>query len=329
MRRREFITLAGGAAAASLWSSASGAQQMPVVGVLGSSSPDPTAHGPFVAALLHGLSSAGFIEGRNVVIESRWAHGNFDRLPALVAELVRHPVAVIATIGGDVVAIAAKRATATVPVVFTSGGDPIQLGLVDSFNRPGGNVTGVSVVTSGSFAKRLELLREMVPGVAVLGLLVNRTNPSAESLTNEIVAAARDLDQRIVFANASAVSDFESALTDLAQRGARALLVYPDVYFTGHRQQLVDAVARNGLPAIYQFREFAVAGGLMSYGANFPDAFRIAGGYIGRILKGEKPADLPIQQPTTFQLVINLKTAKTLGLAVPPTMLARADEVIE
>jgi putative tryptophan/tyrosine transport system substrate-binding protein len=328
MRRRDFIALGGGAAAW-LWSSAPDAQKMPVIGVLGSSSPDPTAHGPFVAALLHGLNSAGFSEGRNVAIESRWAQGNLDRLPTLAAELVLHPVAVIATIGGDAVAISAKKATETVPVVFTSGGDPIQLGLVKSFNRPGGNVTGVSVITSASFAKRLEMLREMVPGVAILGLLVNRTNPNAEFLTNDIIAAARAVNQRIVFANASATSDFEPALTGLVQRGARALLVYPDVYFTGHREQLVAAVARSGLPAIYHFREFAVAGGLMSYGANFPDAFQIAGTYVGRILKGEKPADLPVQQATTLQLVINLKTARTLGLAVPPTMLARADEVIE
>jgi putative tryptophan/tyrosine transport system substrate-binding protein len=329
MRRREFITLLSGAAAT--WPLTARAQQaaIPVVGFLGSSSPDPSAHGPFAAALRQGLADAGYVEGRNVVIESRWAHGNFERLPSLADELVRHPVSVIATIGGDVVAIAAKKATSTIPVVFTSGGDPIQLGLVSSFNRPGGNVTGVSVITSVSFAKRLEMLREMVPGAAVIGLLVNRTNPSVNSQTEDIIGAARALNQRIVIANASAESDFEVALADLVQRGARALLVSPDVYYTGHREQLVAAVTRHQLPAIYQFREFAAAGGLMSYGASFSAAFRLAGAYVSRILKGEKPSDLPVQQPTTFELVINMKAAKTLGITVPPTMLARADEVIE
>jgi putative ABC transport system substrate-binding protein len=302
---------------------------MPVVGFLGLTSSDPSAHGPFAAALRQGMAVAGFIEGRHVAIEYRWAHGNIDRLPELAADLAGRRVAVIATIGGDSVAISAKRATATVPIVFISGGDPILLGLVDSFNRPGGNVTGVSVITGGSFAKRLEILREMVPNAAVIGLLVNPTNPNVKSQTQDIIDAAHILNQRIVIAEASAALGFEPAIADLMRRGARALLISPDVYYTGLRGQLVAAVAQHGLPAMYHFREFTAAGGLMSYGANFPAAFRLAGGYVARFLKGERPADLAVQQPTTFELVINLKTAKALGLAVPATLLARADEVIE
>jgi putative ABC transport system substrate-binding protein len=329
VRRRDVIAVLGGAAASLPFFSVRAQQPMPVVGFLGLTSPDSSAHGPFAAALRQGLADAGFVEGRNVAIESRWAQGNIHRLPELAADLAGRRVAVIATIGGDIVAMSAKRATTTVPVIFTSGGDPIQLGLVDSFNRPGGNVTGVSVITGGSFAKRLEILREMVPGAAVIGLLVNPSNPNVKSQTEDIIEAARILHQRITIAEASAASGFEPALADQVRRGAGALLVYPDASYTGLREQLVAAAARHELPAIYHFREFAAAGGLMSYGANFPAAFRLAGGYVARILKGEKPADLPVQQPTTFELVINLKTAKALRLAVPPTMLARADEVIE
>ena len=317
----------GGAAVWPL--AARGQSSMQVAGVLGSSSPDPSAHGPFVQALREGLANAGFVEGRNVRIELRWANGNFERLQPLAAELARHPVSVIATIGGDAVAIAAKQAAGGIPLVFTSGGNPIRLGLIESFNRPGGNVTGVSVITSGAIAKRLELLREMVPGAGVCGLLLNRSNPNAEAESHELEAAARTLGQPVTFANASNAKDFEPAVAELARVGASAVLVFPDVYFTGNRVLLVAALARHRLPAIYHFREFTLAGGLMSYGANFPAAFRIAGSYVGRILKGDKPADLPVQQPTSFELVINLKTAKTLGIAVPPTLLARADEVIE
>ena len=327
MKRRAFI--AGAAATAVLPFAAHAQQAMPVVGFLGTSSPDPSAHGPFDLALRQGLTEAGFIEGRNLIIQARWAFGDLGRLPALAAELIHSRVAVIATIGGDVAALTAKKATTTVPIVFISGGDPVRSGLVGSFNRPGGNVTGISVVTSGSLAKRLEMLREMIPGVAVVGVLSNRANPNAEAETKDVAVAARSLDQRIATANASSLADFEPAIADLVQRGAGALLVFPDVYFTGHREQLVAAVAKYRLPAIYHFREFVAAGGLMSYGANFSAAFRTGGAYVARILKGEKPGDLPVQQPTTFELVINLKTAKALGLNVPPTMIARADEVIE
>jgi putative tryptophan/tyrosine transport system substrate-binding protein len=328
LRRREFISLIGFLASLP---GPSRAQQvvMPVIGLLGSSSPDPSAHGPFVASLRQGLVEAGFVEGRNLAIESRWAHGDFDKLPMLAGELVSRRVTVIATIGGDVTALAAKNATATIPIVFTAGGDPVRSGLVASMNRPGGNVTGITVLTSGLFAKRLELLREMVPGAEIIGLLRNRNNPNSVAETEEIVAAAAARSQRIVTANAGVDTEFDAALASLAQQGARAILVYPDAYYTGHRQQLVSAVARVGLPAVYHFREFAEAGGLISYGANFRSAFRLAGGYAARILKGEKAGDLPVQQPTTFELIINAKSAKAIGLTVPASLLSRADEVIE
>ena len=302
---------------------------MPVIGFLGASSPDPSAHGPFVAALRQGLAAAGFVEGRNLTIESRWAYGDFDKLPTLAAELVKHPVNVIATIGGDVTALAAKKATATIPIVFTSGADPVRSGLVASLNRPGGNATGITVLTSGLFAKRLELLREMVPGVEIIGLLGNRNNPNFAAETRDVVAAAAARGQRIVSANASVDTEFDAALAELARQGARAILIYPDAYFTGRREQLVAAMAHAGLPAIYHFREFAQSGGLMSYGANFPGAFRLAGGYVARILQGEKPGDLPVQQPTIFELVVNMKAAKALGLDVPLHLQQLADEVIE
>jgi len=329
MRRRKFITLLGGLAAA--WPAVARAQQpaMPVVGFLSGSSPDPTAHGPFVASLRQGLADAGFVEGRNMAVESRWAYGDFNKLPALAAELVRYPVNVIATIGGDVTARAAKMATATIPIVFTAGADPVESGLVASLSRPGGNITGITVLTSGLVTKRLELLREMVPSADIIGLLSNRNNPNLAAETTDVVAAAAARGQRIVTANASQDTEFDAALGDLARQGARAVFIFPDAYFTGRREQLVAAMARIGLPAIYHFREFAEAGGLMSYGANFPGAFRLAGAYVGRILKGEKPADLPVQQPTKFELVINMKAAQALGLDVPLHLQQIADEVIE
>jgi ABC-type uncharacterized transport system substrate-binding protein len=328
MDRRDFITLLGGAVAA--WPAVVRTQQpAPVVGLLGSSSPDPSAHGPFVASLTQGLADTGFMAGRNLITVSRWAYGDFDKLPALATELVGHPVNVIATIGGDVTAQAAKRATATIPIVFTAGADPVQSGLVASLNRPGGNVTGITVLTSGLVAKRLELLREMVPGANIIGLLSNRNNPNLAVEAREVVAAAAARGQRIVTANASHDTEFDAAVADLARQGAGAILIFPDAYFTGRREQLVAAVARVGLPAVYHFREFAEAGGLMSYGANFSAAFRLAGAYVGRILKGEKPGDLPVQQPTGFELVINMKAAKALGLTVPLPLQQLADEVIE
>lgn len=330
MKRRKFITVLGGATAAG-WSVVARAQLpvMPVVGFLGSSSPDPSAHGPFVASLLQGLAGAGFVEGRNMAIASRWAYGDFDKLPAIAAELVRHPVSVIATIGGDVTAQAAKKATTIIPIVFTAGADPVQSGLVASLNRPGGNITGITVLTSGLVAKRLELLREMIPGAETIGLLTNQNNPNLAAETTEVLAAAAARGQRIVAANASRDTEFDTALASLARQGAQAIFVFPDAYFTGRREQLVAAMARVGLPAVYHFREFVQAGGLMSYGANFPGAFRLAGAYVGRILKGEKPGDLPVQQPTIFELVINMRAAKALGLDVPLHLQQRANEVIE
>jgi putative ABC transport system substrate-binding protein len=328
MRRREFIGLFGGAVT---WPILARAQQsaMPVVGFLGSTSPDPSSHGPFVTSLRQGLADTGFFEGRNITIESRWANGDFDKLPGLAIELVRHPVNVIATIGGDVTAQAAKMATTTIPIVFTTGADAVQSGLVASLNRPGGNVTGITVLTSGLIAKRLELLRELVPSADVIGFLSNRNNPNLAAEAKQVVAAASARGQRMVTANASHETEFEGAVADLARQGARAILIFPDAYFTGHREQLVAAVARVGLPAVYHFREFAEAGGLMSYGANFPGAFRLAGAYVGRILKGEKAGDLPVQQPTVFELVVNMKAAKALSLDVPLHLQQLADAVIE
>ena len=329
MKRRQFITLLGGAVAA--WPVVTRGQQqsIPIIGFLGSSSSDPSAHGPFADALREGLNGAGLAEGRHYVVEARWAHGDFDRLPALASELVNAGVTILATIGGDVAALAAKRATSKIPIVFVSGSDPVRSGLVQSLNRPGANITGVTVITSEIFAKRLELLRDMVPGTAVVGILVNRKNPNAEGEMKDIEVVAQRLNQRTAVANASSSAEFEPAIAELVARGATALLIHPDAFFTGYRQQLVSAVARHRLPAIYHFKEFVTSGGLVSYGADFPGAFRIAGAYIARILKGESPGNLPVQQPNKFELVINLKTARDIGVTVPPTLIARADEVIE
>jgi putative tryptophan/tyrosine transport system substrate-binding protein len=329
MKRRVFLGLAGSAALLRPNAARAQRQSIPVIGILGSSSPDPSAHGTLAAALREGLNDAGLAEGRHYTVESRWANGNFDLLPELARGLAEAGVTVLATIGGDVAALAAKKATSKIPIVFVSGSDPVRLGLVESFNRPGANVTGVSVVTSGTFAKRLEILLEMVPGTIVVGILVNRKNPNADGEAKEIEATARSIQQSIVVANASSTAEFEPAIAELVERKARALLIHPDAFFTGYRQQLVSAVARHKLPAIYHFKEFASAGGLVSYGADFPGAFRIAGGYVAKILRGETPANLPVQQPNRFELVINLKTAKEIGVSVPPTLLARADEVIE
>jgi len=329
MKRRTFITLIGGLAAT--WPLAARAQRqaIPVIGFLGSSSSDPSAHGPLAEAVREGLRAAGLTEGRDYVVEARWAHGNFDRLPTLANELVGFGVTILVTIGGDVAALAAKKATSKIPIVFVSGGDPVRWGLVESFNRPGANVTGVSVIASDTFTKRLEILLELVPGTAVVGILVNRKNPNAGLEAKDIEVAAQRLNQRIVVVNASSSDEFPTAIAELAGLGAKALLIHPDAFFTGYRQQLVSAVALHRLPTIYHFKEFVAAGGLASYGADFPGAFRIAGGYVARILRGESPGNLPVQQANKFELVINLKTARDIGVTVPPALLARADEVIE
>jgi putative ABC transport system substrate-binding protein len=326
MRRREFITLLVGAAA--VWPLAARAQQpaMPVVGFLNSGTPAGFAH--LTAAFRQGLSEAGYVEGRNVAIENRWAEGQYDRLPVLASDLVGRKVSVLAATTTPA-ALAAKRATSTIPIVFTSGADPIAIGLVDSLSRPSGNVTGVNAYLSDLGAKRLELLRELVPSAAVIGVLVNPNFPDAETQSKDLKEAARKLGQQVQIVNANSESDFDRAFSSFVQLQARALLVTVDPFFDSRREQLIALAARHKIPAMYFGREFVLAGGLMSYASDLGDTYRQAGIYVGRILKGAKPADLPVVRPTKFELVINLKTAKPLGLTVPLIMQMTADEVIE
>jgi ABC-type uncharacterized transport system substrate-binding protein len=327
LKRRDFIGLLAGAAAG--WPLAARAQQsaMPVIGFLGSPSAAEWVH--LVAAFRQGLKEAGYVEGQNVAIEYRWADGRYDRLPELAVDLVRQQVAVIFAAGNAGPALAAKTATATIPIVFANGVDPVQFGIVASLNRPGGNVTGISFLAAGLVEKRLGLIRQLVPDVAVGAVLVNPDNPNAESSIRDAREAARSLALQFHVLNASAVQDIDTVFASLVPRQIGVLLVTPDAFFLGQRDRLVALAARHAVPAIYGLREFAVAGGLMSYGTSIADAYRRAGVYAGKILKGAKPADLPVEQSTRFEFVVNLKAAKALGLAVPPTLLALADEVIE
>jgi putative ABC transport system substrate-binding protein len=327
MRRREFVTLLGGSAAA--WPLAAHAQQpaMPVIGFLFGGSPEASAN--FVAAFRNGLGEAGYVEGQNVAIEYLWTHNDNDRLSELAADLVRRRVAVIVTPNLIAAALAAKAATATIPIVFGGGFDPVQAGLVASLNQPGGNVTGISFMSVETGGKRLGLLHELLPGAARFAMLVNPTNPNAEPNITEARAAASVIGRQIEVLAASTNRDIDTAFGSLVQKQADALLVSPEPLFTTRRVQLVTLAARHAVPTIYYIREFAEIGGLMSYGPNVADQYRQVGVYSGRILKGEKPGDLPILRPTKFEFVINLQTAKTLGLEVSPMLLARADEVIE
>src|SRR5262249_33610824 len=334
MKRRDFITLLGGVAA---WPFAAWAQQpaMPVVGFLHYGSAMPHAH--VLAAFRQGLKESGFVEGRNVAIEQRWADNETHRLPDLAADLVRHQVAVILVGGGGPSALAAKAATSTIPIVLALRAGPVQLGLVASLSRPGGNVTGVTFVTTELMAKRLDLLRELVPQATMIAYLADTRYVGGQGMLHDMLAAAATLGRQLVVVEARSDRDFEPAFGAFVERAFAAfverqpgaLVVGASSLFDSNRDQLVALAARHKLPAIYQAREYAVDGGLMSYGASYGEAFRLGGRYVGQILKGVKPADLPVEQSSRFELVINVKTAKALGLDVPPTLLIRADEVIE
>jgi putative tryptophan/tyrosine transport system substrate-binding protein len=325
MKRRDFITLLGGMATWPLTALAQ--QQMPVIGFMSARAPDDSAH--LVEAFRGALEEGGFVEGRNVAIEFRWARGDYSLLPALAVDLVRHQVAVIAAVGGELSAAAAKQATSSIPIVFGIGGDPISAGLVESFNHPSGNMTGITLLSTAIDAKRLGFLRELAPDARVVGVLVNPNYPLAALQLRQIEQAARAVGQQIVLCNASTDDDLEAAFSTLGREHVGSLLVAADTYFTTRRDRIVAFAARQRLPAIYDLREFAVAGGILSYSVRIADAYRLIGFYTARILKGAKPADLPIQQATNFELVINLKTAKVLGIKISDNLLSLADEVIE
>jgi putative tryptophan/tyrosine transport system substrate-binding protein len=327
MRRREFITLVSVAAAA--WPPAARAQQpaMPVIGLLSGSSPGAIPH--LIAALNRGLGDNGFVDGQNLTIDYRWTDGRIDRLPTMAAELVRRQVALIVAISPPS-ALAAKAATATIPIVFHCGGDVVKMGLVASLNRPGGNATGVNLFTLALESKKLDLLTKLVPSAATIAYLTNPKNPAAEERANEMRDTARSLGRSLLVVGASTPAEIDRAFATFVDQHAAALVVMADEYFDGARRaQLVSLAASNAIPALYGQREYALEGGLISYGTNLKETFRQAGNYASRILKGEKPSDLPVVRPTKFELVINLKTAKTLGLDVPAMLLATADEVIE
>jgi putative ABC transport system substrate-binding protein len=325
MRRREFLGVLGGAAAA--WPARAQQPAIPLVGVLSSTS--PAARAGAVAAFHRGLGEGGYVEDRNVALAFRWAENQYDRLPGLAADLVQRRAAVIAYFGAVNGALAAKAATSTIPVVFLIGSDPIEFGLVTSLNRPGGNLTGVTLIIREMSPKRLEILRELLPGLTIVGLLVNPSNRNTDAEVREVENIARSLGVDLHVLNAGNKADIAAAFARLKQIKAGGFLTMSDASFNDHRDQIAELAARNAIPGIAQAREYVEAGGLMSYGSNQAEAFRLLGSYAARILKGEKPADLPVQQATKIELAINMKTAKSLGLSFPITLLARADEAIE
>ena len=325
MNRREVITLVVGAAAQ--WSRAARAEVLPVIGFVSSRSSADSRYA--VLAFRKGLTESGYTEGQNVKIEFRWAEGKYDRLPALVGDLIAHGIDVLVAVGGEPSAFAAKAATSTVPIVFTTGGDPVKTGLVASLNRPGGNATGISLLTTAPETKRLGLLHEIVPKAVLIGVLINPNYAEAENQTREVQDAAHSIGQGIRISKAGTDGELESAFAAFIEQRIEALLVCSDPFFDTRRDRIIAFAAQSRIPAIYQFREYAVAGGLMSYGISLTEGYRQVGIYAGQILKGTKPAELPIQQSIKFEFVVNLKTAKALGLELPPTVLARADEVIE
>lgn len=328
MRRREFITVLGGAAAWPLAARAQAPQSaLPVIGFLSSRSAGDSVSA--VAAFRQGLAEVGYVEGRNVAVEFRWAEGRFDRLPALADELVRRPVAVLAPVGGYQTPRAAQAATSTIPIVFGIGEDPVKEGLVPNLNRPGGNITGATFSTALLGAKRLGLLRELAPQAEVIGLLVNQNSTQGQGQARDVQEAAQQLGQRLVVLSGGSDEEIDAAFASLARSKVGGLLVGADPSFDPKRNRLIALVAQHGVPAIYQFRDYALAGGLMSYGASITELYRQVGIYVGRVLDGNKPADMPVTLPTKFELVINLKTARALGLTIPPSLLATADEVIE
>jgi len=329
VRRREFLTLLGAAAASPIVARAQ-QQTMPVIGFLSgypAESFTPEIQ-PYIAAFRRGLSEAGYTDGQNVAIEYRWAENQSSRLPVLAAELARRKVAVLVSTGGAASTLAAKAATSTIPIVFTTGGDPVKLGLVASLNRPGGNATGVTMLSNVLTATRLELVNEVVPSASAIGFLVDPNNPNAAAETSDAEVGARTIGKRVVLLRASTEHEIDIAFAALAKQRIEALVAAGEVFFESRRSQIVALAAQLAVPAVYN-REFASAGGLMGYGSNIADAYRQAGIYAGRILKGEKPADLPVQQTVKVELVLNLKTAKTLGITFPLSLLGRADEVIE
>jgi putative ABC transport system substrate-binding protein len=327
VRRRDFFSLLGGAAAAPLWPLTVHAQQsaMPVIGYFNSGRADTQINN--LKAFRAGLKEAGFVEGKNVAIEFHWAENRFDRLPSMAAELVRRPLALI--VSNTLAALQAKAATTTIPIVFTTGSDPVRDGLVTSLNRPGGNVTGVVFITGELGAKRLALLRQLVPKATTIAMLVYPDTPETEAERKDVQAAAQAIGQAVVFLDSRNIGDIETAFAKLASRGAGALLVGTGPFTFNNQELIVAQAARYAIPCLYSLREYSAAGGLMSYGASLPDAFHQAGIYAGRILKGERPAELPVIRSTKFDFVINLRTAKSLALEIPPTLLALADEVIE